>query len=127
MLRRYAPMRQSRGTVIPASLRQQVLARDGYQCVVQAVGVDHVCSLGLELDHVRSSGALGKKSRTTLDNLVSTCAVGHRLKTNDGRRIRPLLIDWIDARSGDCQHVDVVSSCPSCRRRLDPLTLPESA
>lgn len=41
MLRRYAPMRQSRGTVIPDALRKQVLERDGYECVAAQLGMPH--------------------------------------------------------------------------------------
>jgi 5-methylcytosine-specific restriction endonuclease McrA len=97
-------MKQSRGTVIPPSIRRIVLARDGWKCVVRLVGVTHECLPGLELDHVRSSGALGRKSRTTVDNLVTTCPEGHRIKTENGRAVRPLLVAWIE------QHADLAAA-----------------
>ena len=96
MLRRYAPLRESRGTVIPTSVRRVVHARDRGQCVVALVGVAHECLPGRELDHVRSSGALGRKSPSTPENLVTTCPVGHRIKTENGRTVRPLLLAYLD-------------------------------
>lgn len=71
-LRRYAPMKPSRGTVIPESLRRQVYERDQGRCIPQLVGILHTCRSDREIDHVRASGALGKKSPTTLDNLILT-------------------------------------------------------
>lgn len=129
MLRRYAPMKPSRGTVIQPDLRRQVLARDGYKCVLRQLGIEHPCmgDSGLELDHVRASGALGKKSPTTADNLVALCPEAHRTKTNNGRAIRPLLLDWIARRSGDCGHVEPSFGCPGPCNRADPLTLREVA
>lgn len=120
-LRRYAPMRKSRGTVIPDALRKQVLERDGYECVAAQLGMPHVCSPGLELDHVRASGALGRKSRTTLDNLVALCPSGHRYKTVNGRAARPLLIAYIESHPVEHPHVEIQHGCPECdaiRRRL---------
>jgi 5-methylcytosine-specific restriction endonuclease McrA len=54
------------------------------------------CHGRLELDHVRASGGLGMKSRTTLDNLVTLCAAHHRYKTEHGRTVRPLLIAYLE-------------------------------
>jgi 5-methylcytosine-specific restriction endonuclease McrA len=94
MLRRYVPMKQSRGTVIPADVRRAVLARDR-TCVGQKVGMIHDCFGGLELDHVRASGAIGKKSESTSANLVALCATAHRVKTLEGRRWRPVFLDYL--------------------------------
>jgi hypothetical protein len=97
MLRRYSPMRQSRGTVIPASTREFVERRDRI-CVGAVVGMPGDCGGSYELDHVRASGGLGLKSQSTEDNLVRLCSVHHRVKTEDGRRWRPVLIDYLTGR-----------------------------
>lgn len=93
-LRRYAPMKQSRGTVIPGELRVQVLSRDG-GCV-GAGRLPGSCAGSLELDHVRASHAVGMKSRTDADNLVSLCGSHHRWKTSFGREARPILLTYLD-------------------------------
>ena len=126
-LRRYSPLRPSKGTEIPASLRTFVLSRDGYRCVLKALDPAHVCVGGLELDHVRASGALGKKSRTTADNLVTLCAGAHRHKTLHGREMRPVLLAYLERAGNSCSHVDPVFGCPACARRADPLTLGDVA
>jgi len=94
-LRRYAPMKQSRGTVIPAELRIAVHRRDA-GCVGERAGfpvAEHFG--GLELDHVRASHGIGMKSETTRDNLVSLCGSCHRWKTENGREARPLLLAYL--------------------------------
>lgn len=96
-LRRYAPMKQSRGTVIPANLRAEVLAADG-GCVGPRVGMPEPCFGGIELDHVRASGAIGMKSETVRGNLISLCSTHHRLKTEQGRIWRPILSQYIAER-----------------------------
>jgi 5-methylcytosine-specific restriction endonuclease McrA len=50
----------------------------------------------LELDHVRASGGMGMKSRSTADNLVSLCGDCHRMKTLNGRVARPALLAYIE-------------------------------
>jgi 5-methylcytosine-specific restriction endonuclease McrA len=95
-VRRYAPLRPSRGTVIPAALRLAVLVRDA-----GCVGFGRLpgpCSGALEIDHVRASHAMGKKSRTELDNLVSLCAAHHLERTRNGRKWRPVLLDYLAAK-----------------------------
>jgi len=71
-----------------------VRQRDG-GCVLGRLGIAHLCLGRLELDHVRASGALGRKSRSTADNLVVLCAWAHREKTLHGRHWRPILLAWI--------------------------------
>lgn len=93
-LRRYAPMKPSRGTVIPAELRIEVLTRDG-GCVGPRVGMPGPCQGALELDHVRASHAMGRKSETTAANLVTACGAHHRTKTEAGRTWRPLLLEYL--------------------------------
>lgn len=97
-LRRYQPIAKSRGTVIPADVRRAVVARDLGMCIGQVVGMDHICYGQIELDHVRASGGIGMKSRSTPDNLVSLCPQAHRLKTLNGRKYRPLLLAYIEKR-----------------------------
>src|SRR5687767_9554055 len=96
-LRRYAPLAPSRGTVIPANLRAEVLAADK-GCVGPRVGMPSDCFGAIELDHVRASHGIGMKSETALSNLVSLCSTHHRLKTNAGRTWRPLLVDYLARR-----------------------------
>lgn len=94
-LRRYAPMPKSRGTVIPAGIRLAVHLRDS-GCVGARLGWPGTHSSALELDHVRSSGGLGLKSRTTEDNLVALCGDCHRWKTANGRAARPQLLAYLE-------------------------------
>lgn len=94
MIRRYAPLAPSRGTVIPASIRVEVILRDR-RCVGPAVGMPGDCAGNLELDHVRASHAIGRKSRTEPDNLVQLCGFHHRVKTAAGRTWRPVLLAYL--------------------------------
>ena len=106
MLRRYPP-RDRRGDPrspdpVPPGVRAQVRARDR-GCVFMQLGIPHDCFGRLELDHVRASGGLGMRSRSTADNLVLLCPSAHRIKTLAGRRWRPVLLAWIEraAREAD--------------------------
>ncbi len=92
-LRRYAPMKPSRGTVIPHELRVLVFRRDGICKGADLFPGD--CAGPLEVDHVRASGGMGMKSRTELDNLVSLCGSHHRWKTEHGKTARPLLLEYL--------------------------------
>lgn len=90
-------MKASRGTVIPSEVRARVNLRDRL-CVGFVVGMPGECAGSYELDHVRASGGLGMKSPSTADNLVRLCGVHHRAKTEDGRRWRPVLIDYLGGK-----------------------------
>lgn len=95
-MRRYAPLAKSRGTVIPPEVRIRVYQRD-QGCVGPRVGMPGDCAGALSLDHVRASGALGKKSATEASNLVTLCNVGHhRMKTLEGRKWRPALLAYLE-------------------------------
>jgi hypothetical protein len=72
-----------------------VWARDR-DCVFGRLGIPHECFGRLELDHVRASGGLGLRSRSTSDNLVLLYPLAHRMKTLAGRRWRPVLLAWIE-------------------------------
>lgn len=98
MLRRYAPIKPSAGTTIPADVRAFVNKRD-IVCVGAVVGFPGECGGSYELDHVRASGGLGLKSRSTSDNLVRLCAQHHRYKTDHGREARPLLLEYLGVAS----------------------------
>jgi hypothetical protein len=113
MLRRYAPIAASVGTGWPTPVRMAAYARD-QGCLGPRVGMPGPCAGQVELDHIRASGAVGKKSRSTLDNAASLCGTHHRLKTNAGRTWRTPLIDWVDLRSDP--HAAHVDPCgPTCR------------
>ena len=96
-LRRYVSMKPSRGTVIPASVRAEVYARDQGCVAVRAGFTDHVCFGGRELDHVRVGG-IGLKSPSESWNLVTLCAIAHREKTLNGKVWRPALLAYIERR-----------------------------
>jgi 5-methylcytosine-specific restriction endonuclease McrA len=99
MLRRYPVRRRAqadnRPDPVPASVRDEVRARDR-GCVFERLGVAHDCFGRLELDHVRASGGLGVRSRSTPDNLVLLCPAAHLEKTLHGRQWRPVLLAWIE-------------------------------
>jgi len=97
-LRRRSPLRPSRGTQVPASVRAEVRERDG-GCAGQRIGWPGDHRTALQLDHVRASGALGVKSRSTADNAVMLCLECHDWKTSHGREARPQLIEWIERRA----------------------------
>lgn len=100
MLRRYSPLKESRGTVIPRDVRREVKERDRY-CVCDRAGfppeVVASCSGDTQEDHVRASHGIGMKSRSTADNLVLLSASSHRWKTEHGREARPLLLAYLES------------------------------
>ena len=121
MIRRYAPIRPSLGTRWPPEVRAEIMARDKGRCIGPLAGLpDSTCHGSIEIDHVRASHGMGMKSRSTADNGVVLCGNHHRIKTAEGKHCRPLLLAYLERVNGDCSHVDVVSQCESCRRRLDP-------
>ena len=85
----------------PESLWDYIIRRDD-GCVAPrlGLGVERACFGRVEVDHVRASGALGKKSPSTADNLVSLCGQHHYLKTMNGRTWRPRLIEYINEKEG---------------------------
>ena len=96
-LRRYAPLRPSRGTVWPPEVRTAITQRDR-TCVGEKLSWPSHAFLGwyrLEVDHVRASGAMGRKSASTEDNGVLLCGPCHRWKTSNGRIARPLLLEYL--------------------------------
>lgn len=96
-MRRYSPIKPSRGTVIPSKIREAVKRRDGF-CVGPAVGMPGRCQGGIEIDHVRASHGMGMKSETESGNLVSLCGKHHIERTLNGRTWRPLLLAYIEKR-----------------------------
>jgi len=97
-LRRRAPIKASVGTTWPASVREDAWSRD-HGCIGPRVGMPEVCLGAVELDHVRASGGMGMKSRSTLDNAASLCGRHHDLKTREGRAWRPRLLEYIDRQA----------------------------
>jgi hypothetical protein len=111
-LRRYQPLKPSRGTQWPRDVRATIVARDGGRCVCARAGfpleVIARCPVyPVELDHVRASGGISMKSRSTVDNGVCLSGPCHRWKTANGRTARPLLLayiaqrEWADAAPGE--------------------------
>lgn len=100
--RRPAPKRD---TAAEAAEKAYVRTRDG-GCVadraqrIRWVGPDEYCQGPLQVDHVRASGALSKKSVTHRSNMVLLCAWHHKLKTEYGRTWRPLLLAYLDRVEG---------------------------
>jgi len=99
MMWRRAPLRRTGdhhpSDPVPPAVRAHVKARDRI-CVFARIGIPHECFGRLELDHVRASGGLGLRSRSTPDNLVLLCPWAHHIKTLEGRRWRPVLLAWIE-------------------------------
>jgi hypothetical protein len=130
-LRRYAPMRQSRGTEWPPEVRAEIERLDDHHCVCARAGfpleVIARCGGDSQVDHVRASHGIGMKSRSTVDNGVVLSAWCHRWKTEHGREARPLLLDWIARRTGDCGHVEPSFGCPGPCNRADPMQMRETA
>lgn len=91
-------MKASSGTHWPTDVLEELRHRDPV-CVGLIVKMPGDCYGGLEPDHIRASGAIGMKSRSTLDNGAMLCAIHHRLKTNEGRFWRPKLIQYVDRRA----------------------------
>lgn len=118
MIRRYAPMSKSAGTRWPSDVLERLRERDRL-CVGFVIGMPGDCYGTLEPDHVRASGAIGMKSRSTVDNGAMLCSVHHREKTENGRTWRPRILDYIAGKPIDCGHVDPVYGCESCRVRTD--------
>jgi hypothetical protein len=98
-LRRYAPMKPSRGTTWPAEVRAEIEARDPF-CVgalIPGFG-ESECYGQPELDHVRASHGTGMKSASVASNGVRLCAWHHRWKTEHGREARPLLLAYLSSK-----------------------------
>ena len=129
-MRRYAALKPSRGTTIPGDMRRRVLDRDYHAnrssagCVLQ-FRVVHTCAGARELDHVRASHGTGMKSVTCDCNLVSLCSVAHRIKTEHGKDVRPVLLDYLDTfgygehveghiAEPEHPHVEFAFGCPEC-------------
>lgn len=91
------PLRRSAGTQWPPDVARAIWDRDGGECVGPMLGMPELCQGAPTRDHIRASGGLGMKSRSTLDNGVLLCSnVHHPMKTNAGKRWRPVLIEYVD-------------------------------
>lgn len=122
-MRRRGPIKPSIGTIWPPEVRAAAWERD-HGCLGPRVGMPEVCLGSTELDHVRASHGIGMKSESSLDNAATLCARHHDMKTRDGKRWRPVLLEYIDRKARvastialDCTHVEPVHGCPSCRSR----------
>lgn len=89
-------MRQSVGTVWPLAEARAIEERDHGRCVGPLVGMPGPCFGQPQKDHIRASGAIGKKSESVARNGCLLCSPHHRLKTENGRIWRPKLIAHVD-------------------------------
>lgn len=99
-LRRYTPLKSSRGTQWPKAESDAIYERDGNRCVAPIAGFVGDCWGGLERDHVRGSHGLQIKSESTRYNGVLLCAVHHAWKTNHGLEGRTLLLAYLERHYG---------------------------
>ena len=100
-LRRYAPLKPSRGTVWPPEVKAHV--RSHYAgCLGPLAGMKGECLGQIELDHVRASGGTGMKSKSVAVNAAQLCSWHHRLRTEHGKEWRPRLITVINTLTRDC-------------------------
>jgi 5-methylcytosine-specific restriction endonuclease McrA len=100
-LRRYAPMKQSRGTTWPYLDRRVIDTRDGGRCVASRARfpesvLARCMGVPVERDHVRASHGIGMKSDSVHWNGVLLCPNCHRWKTDNGKAARPLLLAYLD-------------------------------
>lgn len=100
------PMKPSRGTEWPRPVREAIVERDSGHCVCARAGfpleVIARCPVyPVQLDHIRASGALSMKSRSTLDNGACLSIPCHDWKGLHGREARPLLIAYVDRKAAD--------------------------
>ena len=80
----------------PPDVRHEIEVRDDHRCVGPRAGLPLLCSgWPLEIDHVRASGGMGMKSRSTADNGVLLCPGHHLWKTTHGREARPDLLAYL--------------------------------
>jgi hypothetical protein len=119
-LRRRTPLKQSSHspTDFPPDVKAAARARDR-GCLGPRAGMPEPCLGEVAQDHIRASGAIGQRSRNTLDNAASLCVGHHDLKTRYGRVWRPALIDLVNELMGDhSAHVDPCGApeCPAGRR-----------
>lgn len=99
VLVRKTPMRRTRGTTWPPEVAQEIAERDEGRCVGPRIGMPEVCLGQPQKDHVRPSGGLGMKSRSTTDNGALLCARHHEMKTNDGPKWRPPILAYTDRKA----------------------------
>lgn len=122
-LRRYAPLKPSRGTQIPPKVRANVRDRDR-GCIGRRLFMGD-CQGGLEMDHVRTGGT-SLKSVSCECNLVWLCSGHHRFKTEHGKAARPSLLAYLatfgytpheNGHLDDCGHIDPRWDCDTCQSR----------
>ncbi len=105
MIRRYAPMKQSRGTVWPTEVRAHVATHQPL-CIGPLAGMLGDCAGTSELDHVRAAHGTSMKSDSIATNAARLCGVHHRVKTNAGKTWRPRLITVVRALFRGCERCE---------------------
>lgn len=99
--RRTVKLRNHASDPWPVDVKRAMDERDQRSCIGRVVGFPTTCMGGLERDHIRASGGIGIKSRSTLDNGVLLCAMCHYWKGLHGKDARPLLIDYVDRMAAE--------------------------
>jgi hypothetical protein len=103
-----------------------VFTRDGGCLAPRLGGSLHDCWGRLRIEHVKREARMGKRG-----DLLGTLCEGHTepgmragyIWCTDARNREAMREHLLRVEAGDCGHVDVVSQCSSCRRRLDPLSV----
>jgi hypothetical protein len=104
-LRRYAPLKQSRGTVWPADVREHIATHQPY-CIGPLAGMPGECVGASELDHIRASHGTGMKSDSIATNGARLCSWHHYLKGQAGKIWRPRLITVVRSLFRGCERCE---------------------
>ena len=104
-LRRYAPLKASRGTLWPPLVREHVATHQP-ACIGPLAGMLGDCAGSSELDHVRASHGTGMKSDSIATNAARLCSAHHRVRTENGKTWRPRLIAVIPGLFRGCERCE---------------------
>jgi len=99
---RRTALRPSAGTRWPPSVIAHVRTHQP-PCIGPQAGMPGTCAGQSENDHVRASGGISMKSDSIATNCARLCnGTHHPMKTNEGKRWRPRLLEVIADLHGEC-------------------------